>query len=84
MPWTDLLLINKQLGSQYAKAQARQYASVLNQLEGVKFLLLVCQGLALRGHKEVGGNLPRLLATWAGSCSIIKSWLNEGIKVYVP
>ena len=41
----------------------------------MKYLLR--QGIALRGHSETEGNLPRLLATWVGDSTAIKDWIKQ-------
>lgn len=48
-------LINEQLNSQMKKDQEVRRQGLLKQLHGLKYL--VRQGMAIRGHKEVEGNL---------------------------
>ena len=50
--------------------------ALLKQLSALKYLLR--QGLAIRGHKELEGNLNQLLAVWANDCCELGDWLREG------
>ena len=48
----------------------------MNQLRALQYLLR--QGIAIRGHTEVEGNLYQLLKVWANNNSDITHWLSEG------
>ena len=42
----------------------------------MRFLLR--QGLALRGHHDVDGNLYQLLRAWSADSDVVKAWLRQG------
>ena len=65
--------IAAQLSSQEDRVQTTRRAGFLKQLTGMRFLLR--QGIALRGHSELEGNLPQLLSAWAGDCEVLKQWM---------
>ena len=52
--------MSSQLSSQLAKEQAQRRESFIVQLHCLRYLLR--QGLAVRGHTDVEGNLYQLLA----------------------
>ncbi len=45
------------------------------QLSSLRFLLR--QGLAIRGHEEIEGNLMQLLLVRCEDCSDLKQWIND-------
>ena len=45
------------------------------QLKGLRFLTR--QGIAIRGHHELEGNLQQLLITWSENNESIKNWIKE-------
>ena len=68
--------IDSILTTQLQKEQEVHRAGLLKQLAAMKFLLR--QGLALRGHREVDGNLYQLLHTWSDDSDVIWVWLKQG------
>lgn len=67
--------ISQQLSSQLQKEQSYRRQALLKQLHCLRFLLR--QGLAIRGHTEVEGNLQQLLIMWSAYDSSLKRWLKE-------
>ena len=45
------------------------------QISALKYILR--QGLALRGHDEVEGNLNQLLIVWAKTSPVLSEWLQN-------
>ena len=58
--------------SQLAQLQETRRNALLCQLSGSRFLLR--QGLAIRGHSEMEGNLRQLLRMYSSFCDM-KAWL---------
>lgn len=52
---------------------------MLKQLSALKYLLK--QGLAVRGHKGLKGNLNQLLVVWANDYCELGDWLQERIAL---
>ena len=67
--------IDVQFNSQMSKLQASRRQGLLKQLCALQYLLR--QGIAIRGHTEVEGNLYQLLKVWANDNSDITHWLSE-------
>ena len=67
--------VNEQLNSQVKKDQKVRRQGLLKQLHGLKYL--VRHGMAIRGHKEVEGNLHQLLMMWSNFDSDLKRWISE-------
>ena len=67
--------VNEQLNSQMKKDQEVRRQGLLKQLHGLKYL--VRQGMAIRGHKEVEGNLHQVLIMWSSFDSDLKRWISE-------
>lgn len=65
-----------QLDKQHAANQRERSASLLDQLESL--LYLSRQGLAIRGHVEVEGNLPQLLTLRSKDSPRLSKWLSKG------
>jgi len=47
----------------------------MHQLRALQYLLR--QGMAIRGHTEIEGNLHQLLKVWANDYNDIELWLSE-------
>ena len=62
--------VNEQLNSQMKKDQVRRQG-LLKQLHDLRYL--VRQGMTIRGHKEVEGNLHQLLIMWSSFDSQLKT-----------
>ena len=60
--------------SQLAQLQETRRNALICQLSGLRFLLR--QGLAIRGHSEMEGNLRQLLRMYSSFCDM-KAWLKE-------
>ena len=58
-----------------SKLRARRRQGLLYQLRALQYLLH--QGMAIRGHTEVEGNLHQLLKVWANDNSDLELWLSE-------
>ena len=68
--------LQERFSSQLVLLQNTRRKALLHQLSSLRFLLR--QGLAIRGHTELEGNLRQLLMMWAGaSNSDLKTWLRE-------
>ena len=68
--------IDVQFNSQMTTLRASRRQGLLNQLRALQYLLR--QGIAIRGHTEVEGNLYQLLKVWANNNSYITHWQSEG------
>ena len=78
MKWQSLgrPSLPEQFNTETLRLQHIRRNGLLTQLSGLRFLLR--QGLAIRGHYEVEGNLFQLLRVWAGdSASDINEWLKH-------
>ena len=64
-----------QLNDQASKTQAENRTMLLKQLSSLSFLLR--QGLAIRGHTEVEGNLLQLMTLQSEDCPGLKRWLDK-------
>ena len=67
--------IDVQFNSQMSTLRASCRQGLLKQLRALQYLLR--QGIAIRGHTEVEGNLYQLLKVWANDNSDITHWLSE-------
>ena len=67
--------IDVQFNSQMSTLRASRRQGLLKQLRALQYLLR--QGIAIRGHTEVEGNLYQLLKVWANDNSDITHWLSE-------
>ena len=57
-----------------AEQRVRQQM-LLKQLSSLKYLLR--QGLAIRGHEDIEGNLLQLLRLRSGDCTQLSTWIAE-------
>ena len=64
-----------QLVSQAQSAQAENQVMLLRQLSSLKFLL--CQCMAIRGHKEGDGNLVQLMLLRSEDVPGLNKWLEK-------
>ena len=71
--------INAQLQTQVQKLQHSRRHALVKQLYCLRYLLR--QGLAVRGHKEIEGNLYQLLVMVSAYDSEMSTWLRE--KKYI-
>ena len=71
--------INAQLQTQVQKLQQSRRHTLVKQLYCLRYLLQ--QGLAVRGHKEIEGNLYQLLVMVSAYDSEMSTWLRE--KKYI-
>lgn len=67
--------VSSQLNDAHAKASDRHYAGLLKLISSLKYLIQ--QGLAIRGHDDLEGNLRQLMELRAEDCPIIKEWLSS-------
>ena len=67
--------IDVQFNSQMSTLRASRRQVLLKQLHALQYLLR--QGIAIRGHTEVEGNLYQLLKVWENDNSNITHWLCE-------
>ena len=67
--------INAQLNFQVKQAQDSHFKLFLVLLSSLKFLLR--QGLAVRGHDEIEGNLMQLLLLRCEDNSNLKMWIKD-------
>ena len=65
----------QQLSSQATETQSQNRSMLLKLLSSLKFLLR--QGMAIRGHKEVDGNLIQLLKLRSSDAPGLKRWLDN-------
>ena len=72
-------LINALLQTQIQKLQQSRRHTLVKQLYCLRYLLQ--QGLAVRGHKEIEGNLYQLLVMVSAYNSEMSTWLKE--KEYI-
>ena len=63
------------LNSQAMADQKVRQQMLLMQLSSLKYLLR--QGLAIRGHQEIEGNLLQLLSLRSSDCSQLNAWIKE-------
>ena len=70
-----------QLNDQAKLDQAKHRDMLLKQMSSLKYLLR--QGLAIRGHEELEGNLRQLLLLRCEDCPSMKAWI-EGNKYLSP
>ena len=68
--------VHEKIDSQAKQLTASRRQALLKQLSGLKFLLR--QGIAIRGHIEVEGNLVQLLTVWAENNLDLKNWIKDG------
>ena len=73
MKWQQLQQpsISNKLNSQLQSVQASRRCALLKQLKAIKYLLH--QGIAVRGHTEIEGNLYQLLLMLANDSVDMKS-----------
>ena len=64
--------LQERFSSQMVLLQNTRRKALLHQLSSLRFLLR--QGLAIRGHTELEGNLRQLLMMWAGASNLILTW----------
>ena len=78
MKWKQLQQpsINTRLNSHLQSLQASRRYALLKQLKAIKYLLR--QGIAIRGHTELDGNLHQLLLMLGNDCVDVKKWMHEG------
>ena len=78
MKWQQLQQpsISNKLNSQLQSVQASRRCALLKQLKAIKYLLR--QGIAVRGHTEIEGNLYQLLLMLANDSVDMKKWIHEG------
>ena len=67
--------IAEQLSSATRQLQASRRQALLKQLLAIQYLAR--QGIALRGHSDMEGNLMQLLLAWAKDCAELKKWVQE-------
>ena len=67
--------IDSQLSEQIKQTQQLHRKLLMIQLSSLRFLLR--QGLAIRGHNEIEGNLFQLILLRSGECSEIKQWIES-------
>ena len=67
--------IVERFSSETQKLQYSQRRALIKPFLAIRYL--VRQGIALRGHSEIEGNLVQLLHVWANECSDLQSWLRE-------
>lgn len=67
--------VASQLSSQHKKDQAIKRNMLLITLSSLKFLLR--QGLAIRGHEKIEGNLMQLLLLQVQQCSHLVQYINN-------
>ena len=65
----------EQFSAETVRLQHIRRSGLLKQLSALKFLLQ--QGLAVRGHKDIQGNLFQLLRVWASDNPDINVWLEN-------
>ena len=77
MKWQQLQQppISSRLNAQTDKLLASQQNALLRKLKAIR--LLLCQGLALRGHDDTCGNLHQLLVMVSRDCADVKSWIYD-------
>ena len=67
--------IGAQLDQQMKENQQLHHRILLKQLSSLRFLAR--QGLAVRGHEQIEGNLIQLLLLRSEDCSELKQWIKE-------
>ena len=67
--------IEAQLNSQLAQLQLSRRNGLLSQLRAIVYLTR--QGIAVRGHTELEGNLQQLMQMWSKENEVVKLWLRE-------
>lgn len=67
--------IDAQLDEQLKQDQQLHRRMLLLQLSSLRYLLH--QGLAIRGHEQIEGNLMQLLLLRSEECCELKQWINE-------
>ena len=63
------------LSSEMKLVQKSRREAFFLQISALKYILR--QGLALRGHEEVEGNLNQLLIVWAKTSPVLSEWLQN-------
>ena len=63
------------LSSEMKLVQKSRREAFFLQISALKYILR--QGLALRGHEEVEGNLNQLLIVWAKTSRVLSEWLQN-------
>ena len=78
MKWQQLQQpsTSNKLNSQLQNVQASRRCALLKQLKAIKCLLR--QGIAVRDHTEIEGNLYQLLLMLANDSVDMKKWIHEG------
>ena len=59
------------------KAQKLHHSMLFKQLSPLHVQYLARQGLAVRGHELIEGNLIQLLLLYSEDCSELKQWVKE-------
>ena len=67
--------IEAQLSSHLAQLQLIRRNGLLSQLRAIVYLTR--QGIAVRGHTELDGNLYHLMQMWSEGNEVVKLWLRE-------
>ena len=67
--------IDAQLNKQFSEYQQTNYRMLLKQLSSLWYLLR--QGIAMRGHEQIEGNLFQLLLLRSEECHELKQWVKE-------
>ena len=75
MQMIQMVPVKEQLSTQARREQEERRQAFLKELHCLRFLL--CQGLAIRGHKEEEGNLWQMLIMWSIYDSSLRRWVKE-------
>lgn len=67
--------VGAQLDKQMKENQQLHRKLLLKQLSSLQYL--ACQGLAVKGHEQIEGNLIQLLLLHGEDCSELKQWIKE-------
>ena len=73
--------ILSQLNTQLKNDQAAQRDLLVITLTSLQYLILVRQGLPIRGHEETEGNSTQLLLLRASDCCGLKQYVDNGNSV---